>query len=208
MEIKNETPEQRERRLAKKREYYQRNKEEILAKQKKYLEEHKDEVKQRRRESYERNKSKHQERTKNWYLRNREEILSKRQENREEHIKSCKQWRENNKDKYLGYAERYRRKRYCCESIENIENYKLAKADNFVGWDIHHRLETHTSDGERRAVDITQKQLMALYMYYDRPASELIFMTELEHAQLHRKGKPTWNKGKHFKVVDGKHVYC
>ena len=39
-------------------------------------------------------------------------------------------------------------KRYC-KDYENIENYELAKKDNFKGWVIHHRLETHTSDGEK-----------------------------------------------------------
>lgn len=33
--------------------------------------------------------------------------------------------------------------------IEKVENYEKAKADNFKGWDIHHRLETHTFDGKR-----------------------------------------------------------
>ena len=43
-----------------------------------------------------------------------------------------------------------------CKSIEDIENYELAKADNFIGWDIHHRLETHNSDKEDVVVaDIT-----------------------------------------------------
>lgn len=77
-----------------------------------------------------------------------------------------------------------------CNDIENVENYDKAKADNFKGWVCHHRLETHTSDGERRLVDIEAKELMALGMYYHRPASELIFLTESEHSSLHNKGKP------------------
>ena len=83
-----------------------------------------------------------------------------------------------------------------CKSPENIENYEKAKADNFKGWDCHHRLETHNSDGERRLVDITTKELIALEMYYNRPASELIFMKHSEHSSLHKKGK-TYFKGKH-----------
>lgn len=78
---------------------------------------------------------------------------------------------------------------YFCDDIENVENYEKAKADNFVGWDCHHRLETHTSDGERRLVDITKKELIALDMYYHRPASELIFMIRKSHLILHNKGK-------------------
>ena len=78
-------------------------------------------------------------------------------------------------------------KRYC-KDIEDVENYEKAKTDNFKGWECHHRLETHTSDGERRVVDITAAELQALGMYYHRPASELIFLTESEHKSL-RKGK-------------------
>ena len=109
-----------------------------------------------------------------------------------------------------------------CKSPEFIENYDLAAADNFVGWDIHHRLETHNSDGERRSVDLTKAELKALGTYYNRPAEELIFIRHSEHTVLHmkgkhiseetkrkisdamkgkpglNKGKPTWSKGKHF----------
>ena len=90
-----------------------------------------------------------------------------------------------------------------CKDYENIENYEKAKADNFKGWQCHHILETHTSDGERRLVDITVAELKALDMYYNRPASELIFLPTSEHRLLHNKGenspnygKPSWNKGK------------
>ena len=81
-----------------------------------------------------------------------------------------------------------RYKQYC-KDYENIENYEKALADNFVGWEVHHRLETHNSDGERRAVDITRRELLALGMYYNRPSEELIFMTICEHSRLHAKGK-------------------
>ena len=75
-----------------------------------------------------------------------------------------------------------------CKDYENIENFEKAKADNFKGWHCHHRLETHNSDGERRLVDISQDELKALEMYYDRPASELIFLTIREH-NAYRKGR-------------------
>ena len=80
-------------------------------------------------------------------------------------------------------------KQYCKEP-EKIENYEKAKAANFKNWEVHHRLETHNSDGERRQVDITKKELKALDMYYNRPSSELIFLPTSEHMSLHRKGKP------------------
>ena len=76
-----------------------------------------------------------------------------------------------------------------CKDYENIENYEKAKKDNLKGWHCHHRLETHNSDGIRREVDITQKELIALGMYYNRPASELIFLPASEHS--------AFNKGKH-----------
>lgn len=99
--------------------------------------------------------------------------------------------------------------KYYCKEPEKIENYEKALADNFKGWDCHHRLETHNSDGERRLVDITQKELKALDMYYNRPASELIFMKHSEHQFLHNKGSKrsdeaknkmsnSWDYDKHF----------
>ena len=78
---------------------------------------------------------------------------------------------------------------YFCKDYENIENYEKAKADDFKGWDCHHRLETWTSDGERRLVNITVAELKALDVYYNRPANELIFLRKSEHRLLHHKGK-------------------
>ena len=78
-------------------------------------------------------------------------------------------------------------KQYCKEP-EKIENYEKAKKDGFVGWQVHHRLETHTPDGIRREVDIGYKELKALRMYYHRPPEELIFLTIKEHNAF-KKGK-------------------
>ena len=89
---------------------------------------------------------------------------------------------------------KYYKRRYCSD-IENVENYEKAAADNFIGWECHHRLETHTPDGKRREVDISHKELKALGMYYNRPAEELIFLTTIEHNAF-KKGKQAWNKGK------------
>ena len=76
-----------------------------------------------------------------------------------------------------------------CKCYEKIENYEKAKADGFKGWQCHHRLETHFASGERRPVDITKEELIALGMYYHRPAEELIFLRRVEHVTLHHKGK-------------------
>ena len=79
--------------------------------------------------------------------------------------------------------------KFYCKDYENIENYCKAAADNFIGWECHHRLETHNSDGERREVDIFAAELQSLGMYWNRPSSELIFMKHSEHRTLHQKGK-------------------
>lgn len=104
-----------------------------------------------------------------------------------------------------------------CRTPELIENYDKAIADTTQTWQCHHRLETHTSDEERRLVDISKAELIALGMYYDRPPEELIFLTLAEHQRLHNeseewkrkvsealKGKPTWNKGTHESGMKGK----
>lgn len=75
-----------------------------------------------------------------------------------------------------------------CKNIEKIENYEKAKKNNFKGWHCHHRREANFS----------RKELIALGMYYNRPASELIFLTRSEHISLHQKGKTGPNKGKHL----------
>ena len=80
-------------------------------------------------------------------------------------------------------------KKYC-DDYKSIENYEKALADNFKGWHCHHRLETHTSDGERIEVDIVSAELIALGMYYNRPAEELVLMKIKEHRRLHLCGKP------------------
>ena len=95
-----------------------------------------------------------------------------------------------------------------CKDYENIENYQKALADNFKGWQCHHRLETHNSDGERRLVNITLDELKALDMYYNRPSSELIFLPTSEHSSLHTKGKPKSEEArkKMSEAQKGKHL--
>lgn len=76
-------------------------------------------------------------------------------------------------------------RKYCCDKVSDIENYELAMLSNEM-FDCHHRLETHTSDGEIRPVNLTKKELIALDMYYNRPASELILLPHGEHTVLHK----------------------
>lgn len=69
----------------------------------------------------------------------------------------------------------------CGDDISKIENYELAKADNFKGWDIHHRLE--------HELNVTKQDLIDWGIYYDRPADELIYLTRSQHTTLHMKIK-------------------
>ena len=73
---------------------------------------------------------------------------------------------------------------YFCKNPENIENFEKAKADNFKGWHCHHR----------KGIDIPREELKALGMYYNRPASELIFLTLGEHRKLHKFSEETKKK--------------
>lgn len=66
---------------------------------------------------------------------------------------------------------------YCCEPVENIENYSIAQVSNEL-YAIHHRLED---------MGLARKDLIALNRYYHRPACELIFILNSAHNQLHSK---------------------
>ena len=76
----------------------------------------------------------------------------------------------------------YSAKRYCADDVSLIENYRDAIADEERMWDIHHRRE---SDSEGRTL-FTGKQLIEMGLYFNRPASELIFVTKAMHSKLHR----------------------
>lgn len=75
-------------------------------------------------------------------------------------------------------------KNYCCEDISKIENYNKAMADTTQTWDCHHRLELQNGNY------VSWKKLKKDGLYYNRPASELIFLTKSEHRKLHCKIKP------------------
>lgn len=70
---------------------------------------------------------------------------------------------------------------FCCEDISLIENYQEAINDTEQTWDCHHRLETE--------MNISRKDLIKKKLYYERPSSELIFLTHSEHISMHHKGK-------------------
>lgn len=77
-----------------------------------------------------------------------------------------------------------KKSRYCCEDISNIENYEKAKADNFVGWLIHHRDEYRVLPSGMIARR-TYRELKENGRYYNCPANELIYLTTLDHAKMH-----------------------
>ena len=70
-------------------------------------------------------------------------------------------------------------KNYCKDDISLIENFDKAFADKEQIWDCHHRRELETP----------RKELIEIGQYYNRPASELIFLTHAKHSTLHKKGK-------------------
>ena len=71
-------------------------------------------------------------------------------------------------------------RKFCCEDISTIENYDKAMTDMNHIWHCHHRLEVG-ANGET----ISRNDLKKYGLYYDRPASELIFLTMEEHTSLH-----------------------
>ena len=96
-------------------------------------------------------------------------------------------------------------KKYCCEDISLIENYNEAINDSKNKWELHHRFEIQNGK-----LVYTKKDLIDLNLYWNRPASELIFLARKEHKALHRyvdgnfdrRGKSPWNKGKHLSDED------
>ena len=75
-------------------------------------------------------------------------------------------------------------KSFCCEDLSLIENYGLAINDTTQMWECHHRGEILPC-GRFSVSDLKKFEL-----YFNRPASELIFLTPSEHRQLHFKGVP------------------
>lgn len=123
------------------------------------------------------------------YQRNKEHILSYQAKYRAENKKKIAERDKRYRETHLEQIQTQRQLAHwqlICEDVTKVENYEKAKADNFVNWVQHHRLETHNSDGERRLVQITAEELKVLDMYYNRPAEELIWLTRAEHINIHR----------------------
>ena len=76
----------------------------------------------------------------------------------------------------------YTAKKYCCEDLSLIENYDKAIADTTQTWHCHHRGEVLPCGRFSRS------DLKKFGLYFNRPASELIFLTKAEHNSLHKRG--------------------
>lgn len=99
---------------------------------------------------------------------------------RKERKKLNNEWKENNKQHYLEkrfdrchYLQSIGSSRYCRIGFELIENYELAKADNFdpKKWHLHHRLENYWS----------REILVKKHLYYSVNPESLIWLPTKEH---------------------------
>lgn len=70
-------------------------------------------------------------------------------------------------------------KNFCRDDISDIENYWEAISDKTLTWHCHHRRESVYSRDELKKIG----------EYYNRPASELIFLTPHDHLSLHSSGE-------------------
>ena len=71
-------------------------------------------------------------------------------------------------------------KYFCSEDVSNIENYEEAVSSP-EKWHCHHRLELD-DNGHRLN---TRGELKEKGLYFNRPASELIFLKATDHLKLH-----------------------
>lgn len=70
--------------------------------------------------------------------------------------------------------------KYCCDDISLIENYTIA-LNSTERYDCHHRLETE--------LNMSRDELIIKNLYLNRPASELIFLSQSQHAKIHMSGE-------------------
>lgn len=68
---------------------------------------------------------------------------------------------------------------FCKEDISLIENYNQAINDKSQMWECHHK----------KGLDYSKQWLKDNGLYYNQPASDLIFITKREHRILHNQGK-------------------
>lgn len=73
---------------------------------------------------------------------------------------------------------------YCKDPLWKIMGYKEAKLDDSVVYDCHHKAGLYISSNE----------LKKKGLYYNRPASELMFLHPYEHQLLHKNAKKMMKK--------------
>lgn len=73
--------------------------------------------------------------------------------------------------------------KYCHEDISKIENYEQAVNDKDNQWDCHHRAEILPCGVYSR------ENLKKVGLYWNRPASELIYIRHDEHMALHTRNR-------------------
>jgi predicted Fe-S protein YdhL (DUF1289 family) len=112
-----------------------------------------------------------------YYLSHKEKHQKYCQSHKERHNEVCRKWNK------MHATQKRSTWNYCAEDLSKIENYNEAIKDNLRGWQIHHKLET-------RGFGYTKKELIALGLYYNRPAEELVFLKQSEHLKLHRSFNP------------------
>lgn len=71
--------------------------------------------------------------------------------------------------------------KFCKDDLSLIENYDKAINDNINVWECHHRLEIE--------LNVSREYLKQQNLYFNRPASELIFMTKSDHNKIHKQGE-------------------
>lgn len=175
--------------------YRVENAEKIRVAKQKCYQAKKEQYRQHHRENYLKNREKIIAQSIKWCKENKECRNASQRKHRTENLELFREkarlYRETHKEQIRNYARKtaWNVRHPYCKELEKVENYEQAKADNFIGWDRHHRLETHNSDGEKRLVDLTIEELKALDMYYNRPPEELIWLRNSEHTKLHWKCK-------------------
>lgn len=85
---------------------------------------------------------------------------------------------------------------YCKDDLSLIENYEEA-VNSLEQWDCHHRLEID--------LNLSAQELKERNLYFNRPASELIFLMHNEHTRLHNTGVNNPWYGKHGSFYNKKH---
>ena len=90
-------------------------------------------------------------------------------------------------------------KKFCRDDISLIKNYAEALADASQVWYVHH------INGEP-FTGFSRKDLIKMKMYYNRPASELMFVTSKMHDDIHN-NSTNWGKVNKGKQLSTEHKH-